>query len=145
MLDPPEAAPQHQRRNTDGGERHTHRTTHAKQFEPSGESCELGTCCAEVGQYQREKRSTAELHAVALPDQPDDPLTGDHTHPGSETMEQDQRDGGQRQHPQQLISVFSAEHRVGGDAGRVVVGETCDESGTDDREQGTDRQPPTTL
>ena len=56
-------------------------------------------------------------------------------------MEQDQRDGGEQQHPQQLVAVVGAENRVRGDAGRVVIGESGEQTRTDDRQQCAEGKP----
>jgi hypothetical protein len=50
-------------------------------------------------------------------------------------VEDDQRRGRDDQDPDQLIAVFGAEDRVGGDPGRVVVGEAGEQAGADDGEQ----------
>ena len=60
-------------------------------------------------------------HAVALTDQADQALAGDDAHPRPEAMEDDQRNGRQQQYPQQLVSVLGAQHRVGGNAGGVII------------------------
>ena len=83
---------------------------------------------------------TADPHAVALAHQADQALAGDDAHPRGQAVEHDQRDGGEQEHPQQLVAVVGAEHRVGGDAGRVVVGEPGEQAGTDDGQQRTDGQ-----
>lgn len=69
-----------------------------------------------------------------VPHRIDEPLPGDHTHP-RQAVEHHQRDGGQQQHPQQLIAVVGASTRIGGDAGRIVVGESGQQAGADDGEQ----------
>ena len=50
-------------------------------------------------------------------------------------MEEHESDGGQQQHPQQLVAVVRTEYRVGRDPGRVVVGQAGEQPRTDDRQQ----------
>ena len=54
-------------------------------------------------------------------------------------MEEHEGDGGEQEHPQQLVAVVRAEDRVGGDAGRVVVGEAGEQPRTDHRQQRAER------
>ena len=73
--------------------------------------------------------------AVALADQGQQALAGDDPQPHAELVEDDQRRGREGQHPEQLVAVLGAEDRVGGDPGRVVVGEAGEQAGADDRQQ----------
>ena len=76
--------------------------------------------------------------AVALADQGQQPLAGDDPQPHPELVEDDQRRGRERQDPEQLVAVLGAEDRVGGDPGRVVVGEAGEQPGPDHRQQRRD-------
>ena len=71
--------------------------------------------------------------AVALADQPGEPLPGDDAHPRAELVEEDERAGRERQHPEQLVAVVGAEDRVRRDPGRVVVGEPGEQARAGDR------------
>jgi hypothetical protein len=62
-------------------------------------------------------------------------LAGDDAHARAKQMEDDQRDGRKRQHPEQLVSVLRAEDRVGRDAGRVIVRKAGQHTGADDRQK----------
>ena len=73
-----------------------------------------------------------------LPDQGQQPFAGDDAEPHPDLVEDDQRRGRERQHPEQLVAVAGAEDRVGGDPGRVVVGEAGEDAGTDHRQQRRD-------
>ena len=78
---------------------------------------------------------------VALADQRKQALAGDDPHPDRQLVKDDERDGRERQHPQQLVSVVRAELRVGRDPGGIVVGETGEDARADDREQHDQRAP----
>jgi hypothetical protein len=72
-------------------------------------------------QVQDGDSEKSSAHAVALTDQADQALTGDDAHSRPEAMEDDERNRRQQQHPQQLVSVLGAQHRVRRDAGRVII------------------------
>ena len=81
------------------------------------------------------RTSAAGAGAVVLADQGQQALAGDDAHPHAELVEDDQRRGRERQNPEQLVAVLGAEDRVGGDPGRVVVGEPGQDPRADDGEQ----------
>jgi hypothetical protein len=56
-------------------------------------------------------------------------------------VEEHERDGGQQQHPQQLVAVVRSEDRVGGDPGRIVVGQAGEQPRTDHRQQCAETEP----
>ena len=88
------------------------------------------------------RTSPAAPRAVALADQGQQALAGDDPQPHPELVEDDQRRGRQRQHPEQLVAVLGAEDRVGRDPGRVVVGEAGQQPGPDHRQQRRQRPAP---
>ena len=74
----------------------------------------------------------------ALADQRQQPLAGDDPEPHPDLVEDDQRRGREGEDPEQLVAVAGAEDRVGGDPGRVVVGEAGEDAGADHRQQRRD-------
>ena len=72
---------------------------------------------------------------VVLADQGQQALAGDDPEPHAELVEDDQRRGREGQNPEQLVAVLGAEDRVGGDPGRVVVGEAGQHARADHGEQ----------
>ena len=134
VLDAVKAAAQYQqghdhRRGGDAGV-----AADPEKFGAGGDPGELGTGRADVGDHERGQRGTAQPHAVPLTYQADETLPGDHTHACCQAVEEHEGDGGQQQHPQQLVAVVRSEYGVGRDAGRVVVGQAG--------EQSQDRPPP---
>ena len=79
--------------------------------------------------------ATAQPHAVPLTHEADQTLSCDDTHACRQAVEDDEGDGGEQEHPQQLVAVVRAEDRVGRDAGRVVVGQPGEQPRTDHRQQ----------
>jgi hypothetical protein len=53
-------------------------------------------------------------------------------------VEDDESSGGERENPEQLVSVVGPENRVGRDPRRIVICQARQDPGADDREQ---RQP----
>ena len=80
-------------------------------------------------------------HAVPLPHQADETLTGDHTHAGRQAVEKHQRHRGQHENPQQLVAVVGAEHRIRRDARRIVIGQAGKQSRTGYRQQSAQSKP----
>src|SRR5206468_5053392 len=72
---------------------------------------------------------------VVLADQGEQSLAGDDPQPHPELVEDDQRRGREGEDPEQLVAVLGAEDRVGGDPGRVVIGETGQQARPDHGEQ----------
>ena len=141
VLDAVETAAQHQQGDDQCRRRNAQIAGDAEQLESGGDAGEFGAGGADVGDDERGQHRTAQPHAVPLPHQADETLPGDDAHPGCQAVEDHERDGGQQQHPQQLVAVIRAEYRVGGDAGRVVVGEAGEQPGADHRQQCADTQP----
>ena len=83
----------------------------------------------EVGDDQRTERDAGARGPVALAHERHQALAGDDAHARRQLVEDDQRDGGEREDPQQLVAVVGAEDRVGRDARRVVVGEAGEHPG----------------
>jgi RNA polymerase sigma factor for flagellar operon FliA len=67
-----------------------------KQLETRCNTGEFSARRADVCDYQRGKNGAADAHAVALPHQADQSLTGDHAHPRRQAVEDDQRHRGQQ-------------------------------------------------
>ena len=141
MLDAVEAAAQHQQRHDDGGRGDARVAAQTEQLEAGRDAGELGAGRADVGHDEHGEGGAPDPHAVALADEADEPLAGDDAHAGGEAVEHHQGDGGEQEHPQQLVAVLGAEHRVGGDPGRVVVGEAGEQPRAHDRHQCPEREP----
>ncbi len=140
MLDAVETAAEHEQRDDQRGNGNADVSADSEELETCCYSGEFGAGRADVRDHECGEDRTAEPHAVALAHQPDEALAGDDTHPGRERVEHDQRDSGQQQHPQQLVTVVGSEHRVRGDACRVVVGQAGEQPGADHGQQRTDRK-----
>ena len=141
LLDAVEAPAQHQNRHDDRGGRDTGVTTDPEQLETGGDPGELGTRRADVGDNERGQHGTGQSHAIPLTHQADEPLPGDHPHACRQAVEQYERHRGQHEHPQQLVAVVCAEHRIGGDACGVVVGKSGEQARTEHREKSAERNP----
>ena len=91
-----EATAQYQQRYDGSGRRNTDVARDAKQLETRCDTGEFSARRADVCDYQRGKNGAADAHAVALPHQADQSLTGDHAHPRRQAVEDDQRHRGQQ-------------------------------------------------
>src|SRR5205085_11161436 len=71
--------------------------------------------------------------AVAPTDQRREAATGDDAHPRAKLVEHDQRDGREKQDPQEPVTEVGAQNRIGRDPSRIVVGKTREDARPDDR------------
>ncbi len=140
MLDAMEAPLEHEYRHPDGGQRHAQVAAHPEQLEAGGDAGELGAGGADVGHHQRGEGHRRQPYSEPLTYETDHALPGDHPHAGPEVVEQDEGDRGQQQDPQELVAVFGAEGGVGGDPGRIVIGEPGQEPRPDNADQHHQRQ-----
>ena len=116
LLDAVEAAAQNQRGHDHRRSGDADVATDPEKFGAGGDPGELGAGRADVGDHERGQHGTAQPHAVPLSYQADETLPGDHTHAGRQAVEEHEGDGGQHEHPQQLVAVVRAEYRIGRDA-----------------------------
>jgi hypothetical protein len=108
----------------DGGDGHAQQRCDAGELEAGRDAGELRARGAEVGDQQRDEQRQRPAHAVALPYERHQPAPRDHAHARSELVEEDQRRGRGREHPQQAVAVVGAADRVRRDPGGIVVGES---------------------
>ena len=136
MLDAPERAAQHERRDGDRRRRHTDPARNAGHAERGGDARELPAERPEVRPEQRDQRHERPAHAEPLADQADQalPVTIPIRAPSSWKMISATVDA--VDDPEQRVAVVRAEDRVGRDAGRVIVREPGEQPGSEDREQG---------
>ena len=119
---------QHQRAHDHGAHGHGEIAAHSQQLCAGSDAGELRGGRSQVGDDEGHQGSGAHAHAVPMPDQADQALAGDHPQPGAEVVEHHQCQGREEQHPQQLVAVVGSQHRVRRDAGRVVVGQSGEQS-----------------
>ena len=137
VLDAAEALAQDEGGDADRREGHADVAAHpAEQLHPGRHPGELGAQRPRVGDDQRGHDEPGGALAESLAHQRQQALAGDDAQPHAQLVEDDQRRGREGEDPEQLVAVFGAEDRVGGDPGRVVVGEPGQEPRADDGEQG---------
>ncbi len=142
VLDMAKVLPQDESGDPDRGEGNAQVATHAaEQLHPRGHAGELGAERAGVRNHQRRHDDPCRALPMVLSDQRQQPLAGDDPQPHAQLVEDDQRHGGECEDPEQLVAVFGAEDRVGGDPGGIVVGESGEKPGADDGKQGGGRSP----
>ncbi len=141
MLDAVKAATQYQQGHDDRRSGDARVAADPEKFGAGGDPGELGTGRADVGDHEHGQRGTAQPHAVPLTYQADETLPGDHTHACCQAVEEHEGDGGQQQDPQQLVAVVRSEYGVGGDPGRIVVGQAGEQPRTDHRQQSAETEP----
>ena len=123
VLDAVEGPAQDEQRDAERGQRDADVATRPRRAAPCRPPRRRTrrTSCR-VGHHQRAEHDAAPRGAVVLADQREQPLpvTTPIRAPSSwKTMSAAVESG---QHPEQLVAVLGAQDRVGGDAGRVVVG-----------------------
>jgi hypothetical protein len=140
VLDVAEALAQDQRRDAGRRQWHAEVAAHpAEQLHRRRDPGELGAEGAGVGDHQGRQHQRRGPRPVALADEREQPLAGDDPQPYPELVEDDQRRGREGEDPEQLVAVLGAEDRVGGDPGRIVVGEAGQQARPDHCQQR--RQP----
>lgn len=136
VLDVAEGPAQDQQRDADRRERHADVAADAaEQLAAGRDTGELGAEGASVGDHQGAEDERRRARAIALANQGEQALAGDDAQPHPELVEDDQRRGREGEHPEQLVAVLGAEDRVGGDPGRIVVGEPRQQARADHRQQ----------
>ena len=96
-------------RHADRGHGHADPSRDAEQLASGGHPCELGACRADVRHDESGERAGCWSDAVAMTYETDDALPGRDSHPSPEAVEEDQGDGRQRQHPEELVAVLGTE------------------------------------
>jgi hypothetical protein len=135
VLDAAKVATQHEQRDRERGDRNAHVARDAGKLERGGDAGEFGARGAHVGHEEGEQAQGGHADSVALANKPGQALPRHDAHARAKLVEEDERHGGQQQHPQQPVAIVSAEDRVGGDARRIVVGEPGQQAGPEDRQQ----------
>ena len=117
VLDPAEAALEHEHAHGQRRERHADVAARAgEHLHPGRDAGELRADRPDVRDDERGQREVRTARAVALAHEPHQALAGDDARAHGELVEDDQRHRRQREHPQQPVAVVGAEDRVGRDA-----------------------------
>ena len=96
------------------------------ELEARGDTGEFRAGRSHVGDDERDEGRDRDTAAEAVADEKHETTARPDPHSCSELVERDQGDRGEREDPEELISVVGSEDRVGGDSRRIVVGEACD-------------------
>ena len=108
-----------------GGEQRAGPGRHAEEPQGRAAAGELGHDRADVGHEHGADHEGGPAHAELLAHEPCQALTGGKPEPRADFLREEEHDLAGQQHPQQLVAVPCAGHRVRGDAARVVVGEAA--------------------
>ncbi len=117
------------------GDRNRHVLRDVSERQCGADPDELADADAEVGDEHRHGRERRPAHPVLLADQLRQPLSRDCAHPCRHLLHDDEGDGDQHHHPEQVVAVLCADRRVGGDPAGVVAGVGGDQPGPEKGEE----------